>query len=70
MKMREPSPQVTHTGALVQRKCAHCEQEEQLQMKPLAEGISPFIQRSSSENGGVAPDHVENQINSSKEAEV
>ncbi|REC49246.1 MULTISPECIES: DUF4157 domain-containing protein [Chryseobacterium] len=66
MKMREPSPQVTHTGALVQRKCAHCEQEEQLQMKPLAEGISPFIQRSSSENGGVAPDHVENQINSSK----
>lgn len=67
MKMREPSPQVTHTGALVQRKCAHCEQEEQLQMKPLAESISPFIQRSSSESGGIAPDHVENQINSSRD---
>ena len=66
MKMREPSPQVTHTGALVQRKCAHCEQEEKLQMKPLAESISPFIQRSSSESGGVASDHVENQINSSR----
>ena len=66
MKMSEHSPQVTHTGALVQRKCAHCEQEEKLQMKPLAESISPLIQLSSSESGGVAPDHVENQINSSK----
>ncbi|UFH33150.1 DUF4157 domain-containing protein [Chryseobacterium sp. C-71] len=68
MKMREPSPQVTHTGALVQRKCAHCEQEEKLQMKPLAENISPFIQRSSPKSVGEshAPNHVESQINSSK----
>ncbi|SIS70628.1 DUF4157 domain-containing protein [Chryseobacterium gambrini] len=66
MKMSEPSPKVTHTGALLQKKCATCEQEEKLRMKPLAESISPFIQRSSSENGGVTPDHVENQINSSK----
>lgn len=68
MKMSEPSPRVTHTGALVQRKCAHCEQEEKLQMKPLAETISPLIQRSSPESGGEshAPNHVENQINSSK----
>ena len=66
MKMSELSPQVTHTGALVQRKCAACEQEEKLQMKPLAESISPLIQRSSPESGGVAPNHVENQINSSK----
>jgi hypothetical protein len=66
MKMSEPSPQVTHTGSLVQRKCAACEEEEKLQMKPLAESISPFIQRSSSESGGVASDYVENQINSSR----
>ncbi|WP_428070439.1 DUF4157 domain-containing protein [Chryseobacterium gambrini] len=66
MKMSKPSPQVTHTGALLQRKCAHCEQEEKLQMKPLAESISPLIQRSSSEIGGVAPSQVENQINSSR----
>ncbi|CAD7797916.1 hypothetical protein CHRY9390_00249 [Chryseobacterium aquaeductus] len=66
MKMSEPSQNITQTGALIQRKCAHCEQEEKLQMKPLAESISPFIQRSSSENGGVAPDHVESQINSNK----
>jgi hypothetical protein len=66
IKMSEPSPQVTHTGTLVQRKCAACEQEEKLQMKPLAESITPLIQRSSSESGGVAPSHVENQINSSR----
>jgi hypothetical protein len=66
MKMSEPSPQVTHTGTLVQRKCAACEQEEKLRMKPLTETITPLIQRSSSESGGVAPDHVENQINSSR----
>ncbi|MBL7879000.1 MAG: DUF4157 domain-containing protein [Chryseobacterium gambrini] len=66
MKMSEPSPQTTHTGALLQKKCATCEQEEKLRMKPLAESISPLIQRSSSEIGGVAPSHVENQINSSR----
>jgi len=66
MKMSEPSPQVTHTGALLQRKCAHCEQEEKLRMKPLAESISPLIQRSSKESGGVAPSHIESQINSSR----
>ncbi|WBV50734.1 eCIS core domain-containing protein [Chryseobacterium gambrini] len=66
MKMSEPSPQTIHTGALLQRKCAACEEEEKLQMKPLAESISPLIQRSSSEIGGVAPSHVENQINSSR----
>ncbi|MCI3939201.1 DUF4157 domain-containing protein [Chryseobacterium aahli] len=68
MKMPEPASPITHSGALIQRKCAHCEQEEKLQMKPLAETISPLIQRSSPENGGEshAPNHVENQINSSK----
>jgi hypothetical protein len=68
MKMSELSPQVAHTGALVQRKCAACEQEEKLRMKPLAESVTPLIQRSSKESTGEshAPDHVENQINSSR----
>ena len=69
MRMQEPQQQnVSHTGALVQRKCAHCEQEEKLQMKPLAESISLLIQKSPTENSGEsqAPSHIENQINSSK----
>lgn len=66
MKIPEPSPQVTHSGALLQRKCAACEQEEKLQMKPLIETISPLLQRSSLESGGVAPNHVESQINSNR----
>lgn len=57
---------VSQTGSLVQRKCASCEQEEKIQKKPLAESITPLIQRSSSEKGGEASTHVENQINSSK----
>ncbi|MBB4804824.1 hypothetical protein HNP38_000096 [Chryseobacterium defluvii] len=66
MKMPESSSQVTHTGALLQRKCAACEEEEKVQMKPLSESITPFIQRSSSESGGIAPDHVESGINSGR----
>lgn len=59
---------VSHTGALVQRKCAGCEQEEKLQMKPLADSITPLIQRRSTESSGEshAPNHVENQINNSR----
>ena len=34
------------TGPVVQRKCAECEEEE-LQMKPLANQISPLIQTKS-----------------------
>ncbi|MBB4804826.1 hypothetical protein HNP38_000098 [Chryseobacterium defluvii] len=66
MKMQGSSSQPAHTGALLQRKCAACEQEEKLQMKPLTESITPLIQRSSSESGGVAPDPMESQINSGK----
>jgi Domain of unknown function (DUF4157) len=68
MGISEPSPQnVSHLGALVQKKCAHCD-EEKLQKKPLADSITPLIQRSSKESTGEsqAPSHVENQINSSK----
>ncbi|TDD96001.1 eCIS core domain-containing protein [Flavobacterium cellulosilyticum] len=68
MRINEPSHQnVTQTGALLQRKCAHCEEEEKLQRKPLAECITPLIQRSSnSESEGNASSHIENQINNSK----
>jgi hypothetical protein len=69
MRMTEPQQQnVSHSGSLVQRKCAGCEQEEKLQMKPLADSITPLIQRRSTESVGEshAPSHVESQINSSK----
>ena len=67
MQMSEPStPSFIQTGALVQKKCSTCEEEKKLQKKPLAETITPLIQRSSSESGGHAPSHVENQINSSR----
>ncbi|NHN27101.1 DUF4157 domain-containing protein [Flavobacterium jejuense] len=67
MRMQTPNQQnVSHTGALVQRKCAACE-EDKIQKKPLAETITPLIQRfSNSESGGQAPSHIESQINSSR----
>jgi len=49
-------------GEMVQRKCAHCEEEEKLQRKPLAS----FIQRKESSAGAVASDTVTNQISSSR----
>jgi hypothetical protein len=66
MKMSESSPQVTQSGALLQ-KCS-CDKEEKLQMKPLAETITPLIQRSSKESTteSQVPNHIENQISSSK----
>ncbi|WP_445456148.1 eCIS core domain-containing protein [Flavobacterium sp. HNIBRBA15423] len=67
MRMTEPSQQnVSQTGALVQRKCTACEQEEKIQKKSLAENITPFIQCSSPEGGGQASSHIESQINSSR----
>jgi Domain of unknown function (DUF4157) len=68
MRMKEPTQQnVTQTGSLIQKKCTHC-QEEELRKKPLAESITPLIQRRSTESGGEshAPSHVESQINSSR----
>ena len=62
MKMSEPSPYAVHTGALIQKKGIHSEP----QMQSLAETITPLIQCSSTENGRVASDHIESQINSSK----
>ncbi|PJJ10309.1 uncharacterized protein DUF4157 [Flavobacterium sp. 1] len=68
MRMQESQQgTVSYSGSLVQRKCAHCEEEEKIQKKLLADNITPLIQRSSnSEDGNHASDYVENQINSSK----
>lgn len=58
----------SHTGSIVQRKCAHCEEEEKIQKKSLGESITPFIQKSSLQSGSEsqAPNHIENQINTTK----
>jgi LysM repeat protein len=49
----------------VQRKCAHCDEEDQVQMKPLAASITPFIQAKGAQ-GGIASDGVTQQINTTK----
>lgn len=55
-------------GPLVQRKCAKCEEEEKLRMKPIGGEISHFIQKSALTNGKSlsAPNHIESQIHNSK----
>src|SRR6185436_9127160 len=54
MRMAEPN--------FIQRKCAHCEEEEKAQRKPL----SSFIQRKESSGGMTVTNDVSNQIYSSK----
>ncbi len=49
----------------IQRKCAHCEEEEQVQRKPLASSITPFIQTKGAD-GGTASNSVTNQINTTR----
>ncbi|NJM81062.1 MAG: DUF4157 domain-containing protein, partial [Flavobacterium sp.] len=58
----------SQTGSLVQKKCAHCEEEEKVRKKPLVENITPLIQKSSliSTSESQAPTHVETQINTTK----
>jgi hypothetical protein len=46
----------------IQRKCAHCEEEEKAQRKPLAS----FIQKKETENNSTVSDSVSNQIQSTK----
>lgn len=49
----------------VQRKCAACaHEEEQVQRKPF--NITPFIQKSRSDGGGMASDNVSSQIESAR----
>ncbi len=54
------------TNALVQRKCAACE-EEQIQKKSIADSITPMIQRKTEgTEGGIASKAITNQINNTK----
>lgn len=65
-ELDNPSPVYNAGGNenFIQRKCAHCEEEEKAQQKPLA----PFIQtKSSNNNNVVASDRVSGQIQSTKD---
>jgi hypothetical protein len=55
-KMRMPEQN------FIQRKCAHCEEEEKAQRTPLAS----FIQKKATENNSAVSDSVSNQIQSTK----
>jgi len=48
--------------SFVQRKCAHCEEEEKAQRKPLA----PFIQKKSATSNHIASDTISSQIHATK----
>ncbi len=56
MRMAEPS--------FIQRKCAHCEEKEQVQRKPLAS----FIQRKADVGGGMASEAITNRIRATQGA--
>src|SRR4030095_2547165 len=54
------------TSSFVHRKCAECEEEEEeLQRKPLASPITPFIQAKGNK-GGIASDSISQKIDSTK----
>jgi hypothetical protein len=48
----------------IQRKCAACEHEEQIQRKPF--DITPFIQKSGPDGGGLVSEAVSSQVESSR----
>ena len=58
----------TQSGHLLQRKCTSCQDENQLQMKPLLDRITPLVQRREAISNGAstASDAVAAQINQSK----
>jgi Domain of unknown function (DUF4157) len=69
MRMTEPATQnVSQTGALIQKKCARCEEEEEIRKKPMEESITLLIQRVENHAGGesLASDAVTSQINFSR----
>jgi Domain of unknown function (DUF4157) len=72
MKMQDTEkPTFGHSGPLIQKKCAHCEEEEErIRKKPLAESITPIIQKSALQNevASHAPSHLENQIHATRRA--
>lgn len=49
----------------IQRKCAHCEDEEKINRKPLSSSITPFIQNKS-ESGAAVSQNVSGSIESSR----
>jgi Domain of unknown function (DUF4157)/Annexin len=51
--------------SLIQRKCALCEEEEKVQMKPLASSITPFIQTKGAD-GGTASNAITQKINATR----
>ncbi|MCW3090730.1 MAG: hypothetical protein JWP81_1799 [Ferruginibacter sp.] len=65
--MRMPDANSFYHGGepVIQRKCAHCEEEEGVQRKLSTSVITPFIQ-AKRENGGVASDRVTQQVNATK----
>ena len=51
----------------IQRKCAHCEEEEEkINRKPLSASITPFIQTKTENNTSVVSDSLSHSIQSSK----
>ena len=61
--MQKPLPQMSAgMGGAIQRKCAHCQEEEKAQMKPL----SPFIQKKGNEGSTMASDAISAKIASTK----
>ena len=65
--MSDVQVQKQSKGALVQRKCSACE-EEHVQKKSIADGITPRIQKeeASSADVGIASDSIHSRINTSK----
>jgi Domain of unknown function (DUF4157)/A nuclease family of the HNH/ENDO VII superfamily with conserved AHH len=72
MKMQDTEkPTFSHSGPLIQKKCTHCEEEEErIRKKPLAESITPIVQKSALQNGVAshAPSHLESQIHATRGA--
>ena len=53
---------ITGDQNFIQRKCAHCEEEQKAQRKPLLS----FIQKKETGNNSIASDSISNQIQSTK----
>ena len=57
---------VDFSASIIQRKCAHCEEEEKAQRKPLAQSVTPFIQTKSEASPSQTGDAVSQSIQSSR----
>ena len=64
--MRMPNVSDTFSpNSFIQRKCAHCEEEEKAQRKPLSASITPFIQTKSN-GAGTTSASLYSKINNSR----